>query len=500
MAIRIAGMNSGMDTDAMVQDLVKAYKAKGSNYTKQKQRAELKQEAWKDLNKKIKSFTSKYAANMQYSSYYASKKTTVSDNTKASVVSSEGAVNGSQTLEVLETAKTAYLTGARVKEGTTNDTTIGSLLGDEAFETGQISVNGQTFDVTADMKVSEFVSRLNTAGLNASFDEKNGRLFVSSKNSGKEGDFEFSGSSDSANNALMALGLKADPSRADDPKYEAPVKLPGEDARIRLNGAEFTNSSNTFSINGLNITAKAKTEGELTISTDTDYDAVYDKVKSFIKDYSELINDITTLYNAPANKGYDPLTDDEKEALSESEIKKWEDKVNESLLRKDSNLSSLSSILRNSMSETFDIGGSTYSLSTFGIGTLNYFNAPADERNAYHIDGDPDDPETSGNVDKLKAAIAGNPEAVTEFFTKLSKNMYEKLQNFSKSSSTRSFGSFYDDKQMKDDITKYESKVTKWDDYVKSIEDRYYKQFAKMEAAMGTLNSQQNYISSMFGM
>ena len=74
MAIRLAGMASGMDTDAMVQDLVKAYKAKGSKNVKAQKRAELKQDKWKDLNKKIKNFTSKYVANMQYSSYYSSKK------------------------------------------------------------------------------------------------------------------------------------------------------------------------------------------------------------------------------------------------------------------------------------------------------------------------------------------------------------------------------------------------------------------------------------------
>ena len=260
MAIRIAGMNSGMDTDAMVQDLVKAYKTKGSNYTKQQKRAELKQDAWKSLNKKIKSFTSKYAANMQYTSYYASKKTTVSDNTKASVVSSDGAVTGSQTLEVIDTAKTAYLTGGKIKEGTTKDTTIGSLTGVNSFAPKKVEVNGQSFDITPDMTVGEFVSRLNTAGLKANFDESNGRIFVSSKTSGAAGDFEFSTSSTNANKALVALGLVADPNKSMnpedpnyDPKYQGPVKIPGSDAKIKLNGAEFTSSNNTFNVNGLNL-------------------------------------------------------------------------------------------------------------------------------------------------------------------------------------------------------------------------------------------------------
>jgi flagellar hook-associated protein 2 len=489
MAIRIAGMASGMDTDAMVQDLVKAYKTKGDKNTKTLKRAELKQEKWKDLNKKIKSFTNKYVANMKFSSYYSSKKTTVSDSTKASVVASDGAITGTQELEVGSLAKTAYLTGGELGKDVTSKTSLKELAGEDmAGKT--ITVNDQSFTIGEDWNVGDFVSALKGAGVNANFDENNHRLFISAKNSGDKGNIVLGG--DEGTSALFD-GLKiSDSTRAG--------YVPGSDAQITLNGATFTSSSNTFSINGLTITAMAETNGEkLSINTDTDYDAIYDKVKSFIKDYNSLINEITELYNAPSNKGYDPLTDDEKEALSDSEIKKWESKVNESLLRKDSNLASLQNVFKTSMLQTYEFEGKTYSLSSFGINTSNYFSVDANERNAFHIDGDPDDSESSGNPDKLKAAIAANPEAVSSFFTNLASNLYDKLSAMSKSSETRSFGSYYDDKQMKTDITKYEKKVSDWDDYVKEIEDRYYKQFAKMESAMTKLNSQQSYLSGMFG-
>lgn len=491
MAIRIAGMASGMDTDAMVQDLVKAYKTKGDKNVKNQKRAELKQDKWKDLNKKIKNFTSKYVANMQYSSYYSSKKTTVSDNTKASVVASDGAITGSQSLEVEELATTAYLTGGKVKDGVTSNTKLGDLISVSSFAEKKVEVNGQSFGVTPDMTVGDFVNCLKSAGLNASFDEANGRMFISAKKSGAASDFEFKTSSTNVEKIFGALGLTEE---------AGGVKIKGADAKIKLNGAEFTSSSNTFNINGLTVTAKEKTNGAVSINTETDYDAIYDKVKSFIKDYTSLINEMTKLYNAPSNKGYDPLTDDEKEALTDSEVKKWEDKVDESLLRRDSNLGSISNMFREAMLQTYDYDGKTYSLSSFGINTLSYFTASEDERYGLHIDGDPDDSETSGNQDKLKAAIASNPDAVTNFFTNLSKNLYSKVSEFTKSSETRSFGNFYDDKKIKSDIKTYEKKVSDWDDYVKSVEDRYYKQFSKMEAAMTKLNSQQSYISSMFGL
>ncbi|MCR5602650.1 MAG: flagellar filament capping protein FliD, partial [Lachnospiraceae bacterium] len=363
-----------------------------------------------------------------------------------------------------------------------------------------IKVNGKEFTVSSDTKVSDFVNLVKDAGLNASFDEKNGRFFISAKNSGAGSDFNFEQSGGDATDVLGKMGLvdtgvDGNGNRAD----TSAVKIAGADARIKLNGASFTSSSNTFSINGLTITAKEKTDGEININTETDYDAIYDKVKSFIKDYTSLINEMTELYNAPSNKGYDPLTDEEKDALTDSEVKKWEEKVNESLLRRDGNLGSISSMFREAMLQSFDYNGKSYSLSSFGINTGNYFTTSENERYGLHIDGDPDDSETSGNQDKLKAAIAADPGAVTSFFTNLTKNLYSKINQFTKSSETRSFGNFYDDKKMKEDLKTYEKKVSDWDDYVKSVEDRYYKQFSKMESAMTKLNSQQSYISSMFG-
>ena len=97
--IRITGMNSGLDTDSMVKELVNAYEKQGEKYTKAKTKTEWKQEAWTVLNNKIRSFFSKQAGNMRFSSAYSKKSTTVSDSTKASVVTSSNAVNGSQSAQ-----------------------------------------------------------------------------------------------------------------------------------------------------------------------------------------------------------------------------------------------------------------------------------------------------------------------------------------------------------------------------------------------------------------
>ena len=523
--IRITGMNSGLDTDSMVRELVNAYEKQGEKYTKAKTKTEWKQEAWATLNNKIKNFHSKYASNMRFSSSYSKKKTTVSDSSKASIVTSGSAVNGTQTLEISKLAKSGYLTGGElqvkaedwtaenqkyVKAG--KNTTLGDLgLAGEAtvlIGKGKPAPEGGTFTpdstqeikVKADTTLEEFAKYVSAAGYNASYDESTGRFFISSKESGAENNFEFVSDTDAGKKVQDILKLTETTSTGESAGTSTGAKkINGEDAQIRLNGVDFYSSTNNFSVNGLTITAKDITSGPLSVVTDTDYDEIYDNVKNFFKEYNSLMNEMDKLYNAASSKGYEPLTSEEKEAMTDDEVEKWEKKIKDSLLKNDSELDTIASAMRSAMLSTFDIGGSTYSLSSFGIHTLGYFEAPDNEKNAYHIDGNSDDMDTSGNEDKLRAMIASNPSATAEFFQKLSTKLYDAMNKIASTSDNyTSFGNFYGDKKLQNEYVDKQKQVDKWDKYVADMEEKYYKQFTAMESAMSSLNSQQSYISQLF--
>ena len=496
MAMRLSGLMSGMDTDSVIQELVAARKTKVDKEVKAQTKLEWKQEAWKELNKKLKNLQSKYVSNMRFQSSYMKKTTKVSNNNAVSVITGEGAVNGVQELKVKELAKTAYLTGAEVKtlngEKATALTKL-SELGDIA-ENASITLNGEALfaegELTADTTISDVLTKLKEKGLNASFDENNQRLFVSAKESGTKNDFTLSGTG----MALSALGLSV--------KNNGATKIAGQDAVIELNGATFTSSSNTFNINGLTLTALNKTsENEtVTITTQDDTDGIYDMIKGFLKEYNSIINEMDKLYNADAAKGYEPLTDEEKETLSDSEIEKYESKIKDALLRRDSNLASISSVLKQTMSAGVEVDGKMMYLSDFGINTMGYFNAPDNEKNAYHIDGDSDDDVTSGNADKLKTMISNDPGIVIAFFSKLSQNLYEEMSNQSKSvEGYRSFGNFYDDKKIKADYDDYKSKIADLEEKLADYEDKWYKKFAAMETAMAKMQSNTNAVTSLLG-
>ncbi len=292
--------------------------------------------------------------------------------------------------------------------------------------------------------------------------------------------------------ALETLGVK-------DVSGTSAKRVYAEDSEIELNGAKFTNNTNTYSINGLTITATALTgDNEITISTENDVDGIYDSIKSFISDYNSLIKEIDTAYNAASAKGYEPLTSDEKSAMTDDQIKEWENKVKTSLLRRDSTLSSISSMMKNDMLKSYEIDGKSYTLSSFGISTGGYFTSGENEKGVLHIDGDSDDSVSKSNEDKLKAALASDPDTVVSFFSQLASDLYSDLGKKMQSTSMSSSFKVYNDKEMSKEYSDYTTKISDKETEISTWEDYYYKKFSSMESALASLNSQQSSLSGYF--
>lgn len=284
--------------------------------------------------------------------------------------------------------------------------------------------------------------------------------------------------------------------------YSDASLVTAQDAVIKLNGVEYTSSSNNITVNGLTITALQETNGEeLSITTSDNAQGIYDTVKDFLKQYNELIKEMDVLYNADSSKGYEPLTDEEKDAMSDTEVEKWEAKIKESILRRDDRLSTVMNTMTTAMARSFTLSdGKTYSLSSFGIKTQGYLAAEENEGSLYHIDGDADDEVSSGNTDKLLAAIQEDPELVQEFFQKLTSNFYTELDGKMKSSTTsHSAFTIYNDKTMQNEYDDYTDTIKKWEEKLADMEEYYYNKFSAMETALSKLQSQTSSLSSLLG-
>ena len=508
MAIRITGLNSGLDTDSIVRELVAAERTKQEKYTKAQTKLSWKQDAWKEMNTKVYDFYSKTLSNMRMAGNFSKKKITVSDETKAKVTTSNGVVNGTQTLEVEKLATAGYLTGNKISQlgggKVTGDTRLFSLGASDGVLSLEVGGQRKSIAVNAAMTVSEFTKALNDQGISATFDENNQRFILNSTSTGASNDFNFVVEDSSSFSLLSNLGLATEENYATvmgsvPEGIDFAVKQDASNARIKLNGAIYENDTNEFSINGLNITAIGVTTGAMSITTSTDVDGIYDMIKGFFKEYNDLLNSMEAAYNAESSKGYEPLTDDEKDEMSDKEIEKWEQKIKDSILRRDDTLRSIMNSLSTKMAQTFTVNGKSYSLASFGIKTAGYLYAQENETYAYHIDGDEDDTFSSSNADRLMSMIASDPDAVASFFTQLANSVYDELNTRMKSTTLSSAYTVYNDKQMKGEYDDYTKQIKKWEEKLKDMEDKYYKQFAEMETALGKLQSQQNSFSSLLG-
>ena len=315
------------------------------------------------------------------------------------------------------------------------------------------------------------------------------------------GDTELRALADKYADEIMNAKSVVDNNFKDIPVSKGATRVDAEDAKITLNDAEFTSSSNVFNINGLTIKATGTTAaGEsLTISTDTDTQGLYDKIKDFLTEYNSIINELTGLYNADSAKGYEPLTDDEKSEMSDSEVEKWETKIKDAILRNDSTIGGVMNSMTTAMMSSYTVNGKSYSLASFGIHTLGYLNAAKNEQYAYHIDGDEDDSNTSGNTDKLLDMITNNPEDVEEFMKQLTSGLYSALDAKMKSTTMSSAYTIYNDKQMTKDYNSYTTQIKNWETKIEDLENRYYKQFSNMEKQLAKMQSSTSSLSSLFG-
>lgn len=185
MAIRMSGLSSGLDTEAIVGALMSAQSLKKTKLTQEKTKLEWKQTKWKELNTKLYKLYTEQVSKMQLQSSYMTKKASCSDETKAKITATTKAANGSYTLEIQNIATSQFLTGSKIStnKGSTKMVDLDSSLLNKEIKV-KVGDKESKFTITEDTTIDGFTSQLQKAGLNANFDTNQQRIFISSKDSG----------------------------------------------------------------------------------------------------------------------------------------------------------------------------------------------------------------------------------------------------------------------------------------------------------------------------
>lgn len=287
----------------------------------------------------------------------------------------------------------------------------------------------------------------------------------------------------------------------------------GQDAKftITVNGEtkEMTRSSNTVDIDGMSITMKgtfsaASNDEKVTFSSKTDSDKIINAIKDFAKDYNEMMAEIKKTYGTmPYQKsdgslgGYQPLTDEDKEGMTESAIKNYEEKAKQGILFGDQTLSTL----YDKMSEVFSFSNTedVDALKDAGI-SLTYDISTGTQ--SLEID-----------EEKLRAVLDSDPDRIANVFTKTDGVMdrmktqldaYAKTTGEPKGILIQQAGSPLSslsllNNQWQSEIDNYNTQIEKWQDKLTSQVDRYTQQFSRLELLINQMNSQSSTLAGMMG-
>lgn len=510
MPVRLSGLVSGMDTDSLIKELVDAQKLKNKKVEDKQTLLTWKQEKWKDLNSKLYKLYTEDLNKMQLQGSYNTKKISTSNDSLVSAVVDTTAPEGSHTLVINKLAKSQFVTGGKIttdKDGNAISPTTSTklaTLGVTAGTTITLGVAGKVknLTVTADTTIQNLIDTAKKAGMNASFDSAQKRLFLSSSLSGTANSFQLSAKDSLGADANALLGkLGLDALNADGTKVNPASTLAtvvaASDSEVVYNGATLTSSTNVISANGLKLTLKGADENQtISLNVTKDTQAVYDMVKNFVKNYNAVLKEMNTLYYADSARGYDPLSDDERESMTDDQINKWETKIKDSLLRRDSTLGSLSDVMRTTMMSSVEVDGKKYALSSYGIETSTDYL----ERGLLHIHGDSEDPTYAAEPDKLKKALEEDPNKVISVLSSISKDLYNEMYDKMKSiPNVRSALTFYNDKLMVEQQRKYAEQIKQQEQALTDMENKYYKQFSEMESAMSKMQAQGNQLAAMLG-
>ena len=368
------------------------------------------------------------------------------------------------------------------------------------------TVNGAKIDnITADTTVDGLLTAINNnedAGVTATYLGSENKFVLSSNEKG-EG---------------RTISLGADPNDTTDvaniifggDKKESHDGTDGE-MSILYNGVKttITSSSNTFSIDGLDIkatntfdTGSATAEGGVSFTASADTEKVTETVKKFIEAYNAMIDEVRTQVTTKPDSNYGPLTEDQKNEMNETSIKNWEDKAKEGILYNSSALKDLDNATQGIFSSMMMNGVSYDDLEKIGISFSDDYTAGGkivfdEEKFKTAMDSDPEKVSdlftgTHGIVNTIDSTLS---TYATRYASK-NGNSYGVLieeAGSEKLSLTLTNNSIYKElKDMQETITNLQSQLS-------TEQDRYISQFTQMETLINQMNSQSSYLSQLGG-
>lgn len=368
---------------------------------------------------------------------------------------------------------------------------------EESGEGYSLTINGKEISVGANASVKDLIDAVNKsgAGVTMSYSKLEGAFTLTANDKGNGGDIRVA---DSA----LAQALKLTDSTMASHKD-------GTNAMLVIDGVEVEHNDNVYEIDGmkLDFSDVDPTENDtITVNLAKDNESVVANIKSFVEEYNKMIDEIAgytyTARPTDSKKNfYDPLTDEEKEEMSEKEIEKWETAAKKGLLYHDSTVMTAMSRIRSALTSYVTLDdGSKFGLASMGIKTASYLTSSISDVQLGKLEID---------EDKLMKALEEKPDAVIKLFTDAESGVMAKTRNAidnavkesatSQGSLIRKAGTEKGSSAKTNAIYKEMERINKRMERLQTQydkkEDYWWKVFTNLEKMQAQFNSQQNYLA-----
>ncbi|OAB41850.1 flagellar filament capping protein FliD [Paenibacillus antarcticus] len=486
--MRINGF-SGMDVDSMVSQLMTAKRAPLNKLNQQKTILQWTRDSYRELNSKIVDFKDNKLKSYKLSAGMNTQQAVLTGNTTAVKAEATADANGTaMSIEVVSLAKKSNIQSEALTTGDTKtaqlSTKLEDLGGEITASNFDLVINGKLLSLSKDDTIASAIRKINSlpnANVIAAFDEVSGKFSVISKEYGKDitvdtsnfNAFSFGGV-ETAKQAVVNVKVNPlDPSNT--------------------STKTFYSDSNSLTVNGiqLSLLATNTAANPVNITTTTDSTKALDTIKAFVDNYNDFINTFSTKVNEEKYRTYQPLTNEEKKEMKDSDVIAWEAKAKSGLLKNDEILKATTSSMRSAIMEQLK------ELSSVGITTGQYY-----ENGKIYI-----------NEEKLKAALQSDPQKVTNIFKgttdgstkgifeKIGNTMDEALTKMVTKAGTSKYSSdinsvYKEESVMGRKLKDYNKRISSLEVRLVDMETRYYKQFTAMEKAMNKYQSQSSSLTN----
>ncbi|HEU5139252.1 MAG TPA: flagellar hook-associated protein 2 [Bacillales bacterium] len=503
--LRISGLASGMNTDKIVDKLMKAERIPLTRLKQQQQILEWRRDDYREMNKLLLELKNNVFDLGLQSSF---QMRTVSSSNEAAVEASAISLEGNTTTQISVSQLAKVSTGVSgdisgnnsfdpdavlsSQTGNLNSSNFGTQFTLSVFQPDGTMKN-QVFQIDPSQdSLNDILERINSSdlGVTAFYDKVADKVSIATNHTGnnKSGaEISVTGDGGFFSDVLQfSPGATGSIALADG----------GQNAVFTLNGLTTERTSNQFTINDVEYHLKQTTNSPVTITTATDVDAIYEKVKAFVDLYNETIQKINDELNEERYRDYKPLTDAQREEFSDHEAELWREKAMSGMLANDMILpGGLGQMRIDIYSAVQGVSNSDYNqLAEIGITVSNDYR----EHGKLVLD-----------EDKLRSVIADDPDAVMALFTNngdvhgemgIAERLEHTLDNTMERIEQKAGNSGVTDVQFflgrrLDDIGE---RIDAFQDHLSEIEDRYYRQFTAMEQAIQRANQQSAFIMSAF--